>query len=73
MQVTLGITTLLTYVPASLGAAHQATALTLFSVALALLHTLRRSPKAPSPALRFAMPAAATTVLLVGAAVTQLN
>ncbi len=41
-QVTLGITTLLTYVPVSLGAAHQAGALTLFTVVLGLLHSLRR-------------------------------
>lgn len=40
-QVTLGITTLLYHVPVSLGSAHQAGALTLFSVALALLHALR--------------------------------
>ncbi|GBG77700.1 hypothetical protein CBR_g24146 [Chara braunii] len=42
LQVTLGITTLLTYVPASLGTAHQAGALTLFTIALALMHSLRR-------------------------------
>jgi len=45
VQVTLGISTLLTYVPVSLGSAHQAGALTLFTVMLMLLHTLRR-PKA---------------------------
>lgn len=43
-QVTLGVATLLTYVPVTLGAAHQAGALTLFSVALVLLHTLRAPP-----------------------------
>ena len=42
LQVALGITTLLTYVPVSLGSAHQAGALTLFSVVLALMHSLRR-------------------------------
>jgi cytochrome c oxidase assembly protein subunit 15 len=42
VQVTLGISTLLTYVPASLGAAHQAGALTLFTIVLALMHSLRR-------------------------------
>lgn len=46
-QVTLGISTLLTYVPVSLGSAHQAGALTLFTVMLMLLHSLRR----PKPAL----------------------
>ena len=40
-QVTLGITTLLSNVPVWLGSAHQAGALTLFSVALLVLHTLR--------------------------------
>ncbi|KAJ7563917.1 hypothetical protein O6H91_03G130200 [Diphasiastrum complanatum] len=42
IQVTLGISTLLMYVPVSLGAAHQAGALTLFSIVIALLHSLRR-------------------------------
>jgi cytochrome c oxidase assembly protein subunit 15 len=42
VQVTLGISTLLTYVPASLGAAHQAGALTLFTIVLALMHSLRQ-------------------------------
>jgi hypothetical protein len=41
-QVTLGISTLLMYVPVSLGAAHQAGALTLFSIVLSLVHALRR-------------------------------
>jgi len=45
-QVTLGISTLLMYVP-SLGSAHQAGALTLLSPMILLTHTLRR----PSPAL----------------------
>ncbi|KAF8072411.1 COX15 [Scenedesmus sp. PABB004] len=44
-QVTLGITTLLTYVPVSLGAAHQAGALTVFTAVLCLAHALR--PAAP--------------------------
>uniref|UniRef100_A0A804LST2 Cytochrome c oxidase assembly protein COX15 n=1 Tax=Zea mays TaxID=4577 RepID=A0A804LST2_MAIZE len=46
LQVTLGISTLLTYVPTSLGSAHQAGALTLLSLTILLVHTLRR----PSPA-----------------------
>jgi cytochrome c oxidase assembly protein subunit 15 len=41
-QVTLGISTLLMYVPASLGSAHQAGALTLFTIVLSLVHSLRR-------------------------------
>lgn len=44
LQVALGVTTLMTYVPPSLGSAHQAGALTLFTLVLALLHTLRRHP-----------------------------
>jgi hypothetical protein len=48
--VTLGISTLLTYVPVSLGAAHQAGALTLFTVVLGLLHSLRR-PHMQTPAI----------------------
>jgi Cytochrome oxidase assembly protein len=49
-QVTLGISTLVMYVPVSLGAAHQAGALTLFTVVLGLLHSLRR-PYTHTPAL----------------------
>ena len=48
--MTLGISTLLMYVPVSLGAAHQAGALTLFTVVLGLLHSLRR-PYTHTPAV----------------------
>lgn len=41
LQIALGITTLLLVVPAALAAAHQAGALVVFSVALALNHALR--------------------------------
>ncbi len=41
LQVALGITTLLLAVPIFLGAAHQAVAMLLFTVALYLLHSLR--------------------------------
>eukprot|EP00238_Polyblepharides_amylifera_P001205 CAMPEP_0196571066 /NCGR_PEP_ID=MMETSP1081-20130531/1233_1 /TAXON_ID=36882 /ORGANISM="Pyramimonas amylifera, Strain CCMP720" /LENGTH=348 /DNA_ID=CAMNT_0041887827 /DNA_START=580 /DNA_END=1626 /DNA_ORIENTATION=+ len=44
-QVALGITTLLTYVPVSLGAAHQAGALTLMTFAVATLHSVRNVGK----------------------------
>lgn len=47
LQVTLGVSTLLSYVPVSLGTAHQAGALTLFTMMILLLHTTRK----PSPAL----------------------
>ena len=74
LQVTLGITTLMTYVPASLGSAHQAGALTLFSVVLALVHSLRKGPSQllrPRSFLRqYSMPMATGAVLAVAAAVS---
>ena len=51
-QVALGITTLLTYVPVELGAAHQAGAMVVFTAALGLLSALR--PAAPSALARAA-------------------
>ncbi|MEJ2275023.1 MAG: COX15/CtaA family protein [Woeseiaceae bacterium] len=42
LQVVLGITTVLMAVPVLLGAAHQAVAMLLFTVALYLVHALRR-------------------------------
>lgn len=44
-QVTLGITTLLTYVPTPLAASHQSGSLLLLSCALWLTHELKRLPK----------------------------
>lgn len=74
VQVALGITTLMTHVPASLGSAHQAGALTLFSLVLALIHSLRRGPssvvKAQSTLRQYSLPLATGGVLAVGAAVT---
>ncbi|CAM6099605.1 unnamed protein product [Calypogeia fissa] len=58
LQVTLGISALLLYVPVSLGSAHQAGALTLFTIVLTLLHTLRR----PSPAVFRALTSKANVV-----------
>ena len=43
-QVSLGVATLLTYVPVSLGAAHQGGAMALFTIALGLLYTVRPAP-----------------------------
>lgn len=43
LQVVLGITTLLMAVPVFLGAAHQAVAMLLFTLALYVLHSLRRA------------------------------
>lgn len=81
LQVCLGISALLTYVPASLGAAHQAGALTLLSFALGLLHTLRQQPASSlqsSGSLRsraVALPTLAASGVLLGiaAAVTQMQ
>ncbi|XP_050204200.1 cytochrome c oxidase assembly protein COX15 [Mercurialis annua] len=42
LQVTLGISTLLSYVPVSLGSAHQAGALTLLTLVILLNHTVRK-------------------------------
>jgi len=72
-QVALGVTTLLTYVPVSLGAAHQANALALFSVALALLHSLRRPLGAATPAARLFTPLAAAATVGVWAVVLRAD
>ncbi|PIK55480.1 putative cytochrome c oxidase assembly protein COX15-like [Apostichopus japonicus] len=45
VQITLGISTLLLYVPTSLAAAHQSGSLTLLSIALWFAHELRKIPK----------------------------
>ncbi|XP_031247196.1 cytochrome c oxidase assembly protein COX15-like [Pistacia vera] len=52
LQVTLGISTLLSYVPVSLGSAHQAGALTLLTFMILLNHTVRR----PSASLLKSLP-----------------
>ncbi|KAL6975134.1 Cytochrome c oxidase assembly protein cox15 [Sarracenia purpurea var. burkii] len=57
LQVTLGISTLLSYVPVSLGTAHQAGALTLLTLMLLLNHTVRR----PSLSLLKSLPSVART------------
>ncbi|RAL45560.1 hypothetical protein DM860_009424 [Cuscuta australis] len=57
LQVSLGISTLLAYVPVSLGTAHQAGALTLLTLMILLNHTVRR----PSLNLLKSLPAAAGT------------
>ncbi len=49
LQTALGIATLLLVVPAALAAAHQAGALVVFTVALALNHALRDTQATPSP------------------------
>lgn len=74
-QVTLGITTLLTYVPVSLGAAHQAGALALFTGVLTLVHSLRAaSPSAAALTVsRAAPPLAVLATAAIAAAVTQME
>lgn len=64
-QATLGVATLLTYVPPALGAAHQAGALTVFTVLLGLLHAVR--PARPSAAA-LAVSRLAPPLALVGTA-----
>jgi len=44
LQVILGISTLLLSVPTALAAAHQGVAMLLFTVALYLVHSLRKIP-----------------------------
>lgn len=61
LQVSLGISTLLAYVPVSLGTAHQAGALTLLTLMILLNHTVRR----PSLNLLKSLPAAAATTRTV--------
>ncbi|CAO2820836.1 unnamed protein product [Amaranthus hypochondriacus] len=58
LQVTLGISTLLSYVPVSLGTAHQAGALTLLSLMILLTHTVRK----PSLALLKTLPPVSRTM-----------
>ena len=74
-QVTLGIATLLTYVPVSLGSAHQAGAMTLFTIMLSLLYSVRPAPTlAPFRILTtapFSTMSAAAAVMAVGGAVAN--
>ncbi|KAJ4823374.1 Cytochrome c oxidase assembly protein cox15 [Turnera subulata] len=58
LQVTLGVSTLLSYVPVSLGTAHQAGALTLLTLMILLNHTARK----PSLSLLKSLPQVAKTV-----------
>ncbi|KAK1278696.1 Cytochrome c oxidase assembly protein COX15 [Acorus gramineus] len=52
LQVTLGISTLLSYVPVTLASAHQAGALTMLTLMILLTHSVRK----PSPALLKSLP-----------------
>lgn len=73
-QVGLGIATLLSYVPVSLGSAHQGGALTLFTLVLGVLYSTRPAPGlAPYRLARLVTPAAAAAVVGVGGTVVQLH
>ncbi|KAI4366219.1 hypothetical protein MLD38_022123 [Melastoma candidum] len=61
VQVILGISTLLSYVPVSLGSAHHAGALTLLTLMIMLNHTVRR----PSPSLLKSLPQVARSPLIL--------
>ena len=71
LQVALGVTTLLLYVPPTLGSLHQANALVLMSVALGLLHSLRPSAHMPAAVSRYGTQVALLAIAGVGAVVTQ--
>lgn len=76
VQVALGVTTLLTHVPVSLGSAHQGGALTLFTLVLALMHSVRGGPTLAPFALlaaRWTTPAAAAAVVGVGSSVVHFQ
>ena len=68
VQVCLGISTLLLYVPVGLGAAHQAGALALLTAALATLHSLKVAARAPVAAAVAAAPAGGTRAAAAAAA-----
>ncbi|TXG66982.1 hypothetical protein EZV62_008257 [Acer yangbiense] len=59
LQVTLGISTLLSYVPVSLGSAHQVGALTLLTLMILFNHTVRK----PSTHLLKSLPQVAKTII----------
>ena len=74
-QVSLGVATLLTYVPVSLGSLHQAGAMTLFTIMLSLLYTVRPAPVLAPFRMLASMPwsttSAAVAVMAVGGAVAN--
>ncbi|KAI3428676.1 hypothetical protein D9Q98_007499 [Chlorella vulgaris] len=75
-QVTLGITTLLTYVPVSLGAAHQAGAMVLFTIMLGLLYSIKPAPSLGTFRLlvaKYGTPATAAAVLGIGGTVVNMH
>ncbi|PRW44507.1 cytochrome c oxidase assembly COX15 [Chlorella sorokiniana] len=73
-QVTLGITTLLTYVPVSLGAAHQGGAMVLFTLMLGLLYSIKPAPSLGTFRLLIAKYGqAATAAAVVGIGGTVVN
>ena len=73
VQVALGIATLWSYVRPELGASHQASALALFTIALALLHSVQSISYKPTAMSRMLGPAAAVAVAGVAVAVSSLQ
>jgi heme a synthase len=71
VQVALGVTTLLTYVPASLGSAHQTGALTLLTLAVALMHSLRPRVRSSRTFAAAEMPAALLAISAIAIAAVQ--
>lgn len=75
-QVALGITTLLTYVPVELGAAHQAGAMVLFTLMLGLLYTIKPAPSLGTFRMlvaKYGNAATAAAVLGVGGTVVNMH
>lgn len=75
-QVALGITTLLTYVPVPLGAAHQGTAMVLFTLMLGLMYSIKQAPSLGTFRLlmhKYAAPVAAASVVGVGGTVMNMT
>jgi cytochrome c oxidase assembly protein subunit 15 len=79
LQVILGVSTLVLFVPVSLGTAHQAGALALLTGAVNLLHTIRASHAAPtilgavSGAAPVSFRAAALPIVALGACLVDAS
>ncbi|PSC75229.1 cytochrome c oxidase assembly COX15 [Micractinium conductrix] len=75
-QVALGITTLLTYVPVPLGAAHQGGAMVLFTLMLGLLYTIKPTPSLGTFRLllaKYGSTATAAAVVGIGGTVVNMH
>lgn len=75
-QVALGITTLLTYVPVPLGAAHQGGAMVLFTLMLGLLYAIKPAPSLGTFRLllaKYGNTATAAAVMGIGGTVVNMH